>query len=260
MSQAHAHNVSISDTQRDVLFRPINGKRIQTRSQAGRNLHYLATWDVRAHLIRIFGFGGFDAEVVDSALLFCDQNERNQWQASFMVTLRLHIKALDATYTEVAVGSATLPQRGEALDMAVKTAESDALKRAAVNLGDQFGLSLYNNGSLAPVVGQSLAYGHDDDNEEHGQGDDTHPDAIEAAVKVLEDAEVAHNVSDGFVPRLIAASKQTPAKKRIEAVSAIDREIALAGLADALVDIDGAPVTLSRLASQAAVRPLEVQS
>ena len=36
--------------------------------------------------------------------------------------------------------------------MAIKTAESDALKRAASNLGDQFGLSLYNNGSSAPVV------------------------------------------------------------------------------------------------------------
>jgi hypothetical protein len=34
----------------------------------------------------------------------------------------------------------------------VKTAESDALKRAAICLGDQFGLSLYNNGSTAPVV------------------------------------------------------------------------------------------------------------
>ena len=41
--------------------------------------------------------------------------------------------------------------------MAVKTAESDALKRAAINLGDQFGLSLYNNGSTAPVVTQTLA-------------------------------------------------------------------------------------------------------
>ena len=40
--------------------------------------------------------------------------------------------------------------------MAVKTAESDALKRAAINLGTQFGLSLYNNGSLKDVVGATL--------------------------------------------------------------------------------------------------------
>jgi hypothetical protein len=40
--------------------------------------------------------------------------------------------------------------------MAIKTAESDALKRAAINLGTQFGLSLYNNGSLRDVVVQTL--------------------------------------------------------------------------------------------------------
>lgn len=40
--------------------------------------------------------------------------------------------------------------------MAVKTAESDALKRAAINLGTQFGLSLYNDGSLADVVHTTL--------------------------------------------------------------------------------------------------------
>ena len=40
--------------------------------------------------------------------------------------------------------------------MAVKTAESDALKRAAINLGTQFGLSLYQNGSLRDVIIQTL--------------------------------------------------------------------------------------------------------
>jgi hypothetical protein len=41
--------------------------------------------------------------------------------------------------------------------MAIKTAESDAIKRAAINLGTQFGLSLYNNGSLRDVVVQTLS-------------------------------------------------------------------------------------------------------
>lgn len=40
--------------------------------------------------------------------------------------------------------------------MAIKTAESDALKRAAINLGTQFGLSLYDNGSMKDVVGKTL--------------------------------------------------------------------------------------------------------
>jgi hypothetical protein len=40
--------------------------------------------------------------------------------------------------------------------MAVKSAESDALKRAAVYLGDQFGLSLYRDGSTSRVVVHNL--------------------------------------------------------------------------------------------------------
>ena len=37
-------------------------------------------------------------------------------------------------------------------DFAVKTAESDALKRAATYLGTQFGLSLYDGGSTREIV------------------------------------------------------------------------------------------------------------
>ena len=40
--------------------------------------------------------------------------------------------------------------------MACKTSESDALKRAATYLGDQFGLSLYKNGSLDPLIISTL--------------------------------------------------------------------------------------------------------
>ena len=60
----------------------------------------------------------------------------------------------------MATGSANnLPSRGDAHDFAIKNADSYALKRAAKDLGDQFGLSLYNKGSLEPVVRTSVAYG-----------------------------------------------------------------------------------------------------
>jgi hypothetical protein len=59
----------------------------------------------------------------------------------------------DAIYTEAAVGdSQNNPSRADAHDMAIKTAESQAFKRCAINLGDQFGLSLYNNGGTGSVV------------------------------------------------------------------------------------------------------------
>jgi DNA recombination protein Rad52 len=141
--------------QQEILLKGINPQRIsQRKGGGGRALSYLEAWDVKAHLIRVFGFGGFSSDVLTAVLMFEDQVGSN-WNVGYKVILRLTVG--DATYTEAAVGSANLPQRGEAHDMAVKTAESDALKRAAINLGDQFGLSLYNNGSTAPVVTQTLA-------------------------------------------------------------------------------------------------------
>ena len=144
--------------QQEILLKGLNPQRIsQRKGGGGRSLSYLEAWDVKAHLIRVFGFGGFSSDVLSAELMFEDQ-VGNNWNVGYKVILRLTLgQDRFITYTEAAVGSASLPQRGEAHDMAVKTAESDALKRAAINLGDQFGLSLYNNGSTAPVVNQTLA-------------------------------------------------------------------------------------------------------
>lgn len=146
----------LNDAQYAQLLKPLNPSRVAKRQQAGRNLSYLEAWDVKAHLNRIFGFLNWSADVIESSLAFEDQNEKGQWQVGYKVVLRLSFTYSYATYTEAAVGSASLPQRGEAHDMAIKTAESDALKRAAINLGTQFGLSLYDNGSMKDVVGKTL--------------------------------------------------------------------------------------------------------
>ena len=151
----------LNDKQYEQLLKPLNPARIAKRSGGGRQLSYLEAWDVKAHLNRIFGFLNWSSDVIESSLAFEEKNEKGQWHIGYKVTLRLSINGsgdewLRTTYTESAVGFSTLPSRGEAHDMAIKTAESDALKRAAINLGTQFGLSLYNNGSSKDVVGTTL--------------------------------------------------------------------------------------------------------
>ena len=146
----------LNKRQYEQLLKPLNPTRVAKRQQAGRNLSYLEAWDVKAHLIRIFGFGGWSWNVTTADVAFEDQNDKGQWQVGYKVIGTLIIHSLKCEYTEAAIGSASLPQRGEAHDMAVKTAESDALKRAAINLGTQFGLSLYDNGSLNDVVKATL--------------------------------------------------------------------------------------------------------
>ena len=151
----------INDEQYSQLLKPLNPSRVAKRTGGGnKSLSYLEAWDVKAHLIRIFGFLNWSADVIESALAFEEQKDE-KWSVGYKVVLRLTIFSDPegynrVTYTEAAVGSAILGQRGEAHDMAIKTAESDALKRAAINLGTQFGLSLYDNGSTKDVVGKTL--------------------------------------------------------------------------------------------------------
>lgn len=142
----------LNPSQQAKLLEGIHPGRIKHRTQGGKQLSYVEGWDVRATLIRIFGFGGFSAEVLDTQPIPAEH-------PTVMVTLRLTLHGIrpdggDVVYTEAAIGTSRIP--GD-WDMAVKTAETDALKRAAINLGDQFGLSLYNDGSLRPVIIKTLA-------------------------------------------------------------------------------------------------------
>lgn len=154
--------MKLTNEQYEQLLKPLNASRVAQRNQAGISLSYLEAWDVKAHLIRIFGFGGWSADVLSADLAFEEKDEKGRWNVGYRVVMRLRIHGDDsltfneATYTEAAVGSSTQPQRGEAHDMAIKTAESDALKRAAINLGTQFGLSLYDNGNRNDVVKKTL--------------------------------------------------------------------------------------------------------
>lgn len=126
---------------------------------------YLQAWDIRAMLVRVFGYGGFSVECLSVEHIRSEQvaqsggGDRQNWSITVQAMVRLTIHATGAIYTEAAVANANVPNFGEAYDQAVKSAESDALKRAATNLGTQFGLSLYNDGSTADVVRRVAAPG-----------------------------------------------------------------------------------------------------
>ena len=123
----------------------------------------MAAYDIRAHLNRIFGFGRWDGKVICMDLIYEAEYTMNSgkpgmdvaYKAGYELTVRAPAGNHIATYIEYAVGAQKMgvTNRGDVHDFAMKTAESQALKRAAINLGDQFGLSLYNKGSMGPLVG-----------------------------------------------------------------------------------------------------------
>lgn len=163
------NNRGILNTEQNAtLLKPITKGRVGHK----QGQSHVEAYDIRAHLIRMFGFGNWDFEMIDTELLF-DQNRqlkngKDGCYVAYRVTIRLTVRNAEglevARYDGTAVGSATQPDymRADAHDMAVKTAESQALKRAAINLGDQFGLSLYNGGSINALVRKVVVDGDDD--------------------------------------------------------------------------------------------------
>jgi hypothetical protein len=163
--------------QYDQLLQPVQKDRVQ-RNPAGK--FYLPSWDVERTLTQIFGFAGWDDEDLVVEQLHAEPSpmltkagepvidgktnqQKQRWTIVVRATLVLRIKDIygrELTHkTGVGVGEGVNQvSYGEAASLATKAAASDALKRAAKKLGDQFGLSLYNiDGPSRPVVVATLA-------------------------------------------------------------------------------------------------------
>lgn len=163
--------------QLNLLMSNLDPGRVSNRTQGGSKLSYVEAHDIKAMLIRVFGYANFSSDLVAGRILKLEEIQvqettwdnaakkkvpinnpdgspkmKLQWRAVAEATVRLTIHATGATYTEMAVSSQNGIDPGEVADFAIKTAESDAFKRCAIFLGTQFGLSLYAKGQTADTV------------------------------------------------------------------------------------------------------------
>lgn len=151
--------------QYQLLMQPLHSSRV---GKNPKGYSHLEAWDVRRWLIRIFGFGGFkienrvelvkEIESPPGSIKYRNggSNDKTVWTVVYRAEVRLTVFDQfggSAVFEDVSAGDSTnQPSLGDCHDNAVKTAVSQGLKRCAVNLGDQFGLSLYNGGGTAAVV------------------------------------------------------------------------------------------------------------
>lgn len=178
---------NFTNDQRAMLLEPIQPFRVQELD----GISHLAAWDVTAHLNRMFGFEGWDKQILNLDVLYehvgtreVKYRERGEQKTrtvaacsvGYRCTMRLTIYDAEGNVVrqieDAATGTAKNQRDlGDAHDLAIKSAVSYALKRCAKDLGDQFGLSLYNKGQESAVVQRVFAYGHDDDVKVTVQGD-----------------------------------------------------------------------------------------
>jgi signal transduction histidine kinase len=219
----------LSKKQIDLLLQPIHRKRVLQRD----GMSYVEGYDIRAELNRVFGFGRWSEEVLDQALIcetqvktktYADKKTGEQrggkdaWYVVYRTRLRLAIDAPDGTrlasYDGSHVGESTHPVRGEAHGNALTNSETYALKRCAQNLGDQFGLSLYNKGSLEKVVRWTLVTAPED--------------GKPAAVNTDDVLQVSAEQPQQAVPDGSEWEGEAPLDDRAEAAQAIADEASLA--------------------------------
>jgi hypothetical protein len=157
--------MTLSSEQVQELLRPIAKDRVK---KDGKGFAHIEAWDIRRTMNRVFGFANWSSRVDLMELVsereVTQRNGKTGWNVIYRARCTLEIgdnfMTGSGTYTEWAAGDATNPTLADAHDQAIKTAESQAFKRCAVNLGDQFGLSLYKNGSTEATVRDVIGRDH----------------------------------------------------------------------------------------------------
>lgn len=215
-------NGTFSGQQVEYLLKPLNKARVETRKQGGATLSYVNQADMRAHAIRLFGFGNFDIETIDTKMLF-ETEISGRWMCGWLATVQVTIRNEHGQqvcrYSESAVGGPMGPMasREDAHDMALKTATSDAMKRCFINIGDQGGLGLYDNGSLNPFVKDTIIKGVQSLNDEKGSPDLPAPDSDEPGLS----PEAVE-----FLGELSALCEETDSKARILGIAGLKSKYA----------------------------------
>ena len=147
--------MGFADKQLRRLQAPLKPQHIKSReAEEGITLHYLEGWHVVAEANRIFGFDGWDREMVACQCVWTKQLV-NRFTAAYVARVRITVRAGETPIIREGsgAGEATVNTPGEAHALAAKAAETDATKRALSTFGNAFGLSLYK-GSQEPSPSQ----------------------------------------------------------------------------------------------------------
>ena len=133
--------MEFSKEQVELLNEPILAKNVKERDgnrEGTFQLSYVEGWHVIAEANRIFGFDGWSSETIETT---CVQNEPN------FVTYIAKVRVTVGNVVREGTGAGHGNQKsgiGNNHEAAIKEAETDARKRAFMQFGNQFGLSLYN--------------------------------------------------------------------------------------------------------------------
>jgi Rad52/22 family double-strand break repair protein len=156
--------MALTDTQIRQLRAKLEPKHVKTRNANGATLHYVEGWHAIAEANRIFGYDAWDRRTLAARCVWSGASGQ-LYAAAYTAKVRVSVRAGDLKIVRegCGTGEGKAPTLGQAHDLALKGAETDATKRALATFGNPFGLALYDReqvgvrksrgGKSAPILG-----------------------------------------------------------------------------------------------------------
>lgn len=138
-----------NDDQKQLLAAPLNRANVKTREQGNKTLSYIEGYFAIEEANRIFGFDGWTRETIFATCvndgertLGREPNTYPGWGVTYLAKVKITVGGV--VREGCGAGHGMDRDRGLAHESAVKEAETDAMKRALMTFGNQFGLALYD--------------------------------------------------------------------------------------------------------------------
>lgn len=143
--------MTFSKEQLKALEAPLAHEHVSQRKQGTFNLSYIEGWHAIEEANRIFGFASWTREIpdlrcVDESQYTTSKGAKSN-RCSYIATVRITVYTEAGVFPIVREGTGAghgFGSLGEAHESASKEAETDAMKRALMTFGNQFGLALYD--------------------------------------------------------------------------------------------------------------------
>lgn len=129
------------------LRKKLDPSHVSQRKQGGTQVSYVEGWHVIAELNRIFGYGEWTRETLDVSCVSereakIGREQKDGWRVTYTARVRVTVAGVSRDGCGAGHGIGT--DLGECHESALKEAETDAMKRAAMTFGNPFGLALYD--------------------------------------------------------------------------------------------------------------------
>ena len=148
-----SHN-GFTTEQTESLGKMLDPAFVKARKQGGTEVSYVTAWHAIAEANRIFGYDGWMRETTEARVVQerpttigkGKSYEKPGFVVSYVAKVKITVFAGERVVVREGTGAGhgIDADMGQAHESAIKEAESDAMKRALMMFGNQFGLALYD--------------------------------------------------------------------------------------------------------------------